>query len=115
MAAPGKRRMMGAMDFLRAKAHLAYDDELRRKLTEPRVLLSAYGRSAERKEITTGSRARIGRYGFVVQDLTHGGRKDVRLVLYYDRVPSLLGLKTVLPDLFQRAFRLRRSSQRVVT
>jgi hypothetical protein len=35
-------------------------------------------------------------------------------VLYYDRVPSLLGLKTILPDAFQRAFRLRRSSQRIV-
>jgi hypothetical protein len=46
--------------------------------------------------------------------VARGGRKDVRLVLYYDRVPSLLGLKTVLPGAFQRAFRFRRSSQRVV-
>jgi hypothetical protein len=30
-------------------------------------------------------------------------------------VPSLFGLKTVLPDLFQRAFRFRRSRQRVVS
>jgi hypothetical protein len=43
-----------------------------------------------------------------------GGRKDVRLVLYYDGVPSLLGLKTVLPDAFQKVFRIRRSSQRLV-
>ena len=46
---------------------------------------------------------------------SRGGRKDARLVLYYDRVPSLFGLKTILPDLFQRAFRFRRSSQRVVS
>ena len=39
----------------------------------------------------------------------------MRLALYYDKVPSLLGLKTVLPDLFQRAFRFRRSRQRVVS
>ena len=36
-------------------------------------------------------------------------------MLYYDRVPSLLGLKTILPDFFQRAFRFRRSRQRVVS
>jgi hypothetical protein len=38
-----------------------------------------------------------------------------RLVLYYDRIPSLFGLKTWLPDVVQRIFRLRRSSQRVVS
>jgi hypothetical protein len=58
---------------------------------------------------------RIGRYGFLVKDVTRGGRKDARIVLYYDRVPSLLGLKTLLPDAVQRVFRMRRSSQRVVT
>ena len=56
----------------------------------------------------------IGRYGFLVTDVARGGRKDVKLVLYYDRVPSLLALKNILPDAFQRVFRLRRSSQRVV-
>jgi hypothetical protein len=44
-----------------------------------------------------------------------GGRRDARVVLYYDRIPSLFGLKTWLPDFLQRAFRLRRSSQRVVS
>jgi hypothetical protein len=39
----------------------------------------------------------------------------VKVLLHYDRVPSLLGLKAVLPSRFQRAFRLRRSSQRLVT
>ena len=43
--------------------------------------------------------------------------EDVRamLSLYYDRVPSVLGLKAILPDAFQRAFRFRRSSHRVVS
>ena len=50
-----------------------------------------------------------------MRELARGGRKDERLVLYYDRVPSLLGLKTILPDVFQRAFRFRRSRQRVVS
>ena len=75
----------------------------------------SYGKDAERKDLAPGGRVRIGHYGFVVKDVAPGGRKDVRLVLYYDRVPSLLGLKTLLPDAFQRVFRFRRSSERVVS
>jgi hypothetical protein len=110
-----ERRKIAAGDFLRAKAHLVTNDVLRRKLTDPRVQLVSYGKDGQRRELTPGMQARIGRYGFIVKDVAKGGRKDVRLVLYYDRVPSLLGLKTILPDVFQRAFRFRRSSQRVVS
>jgi hypothetical protein len=110
-----ERRRVPALDFLRAKAHLIANEALRRKLLEPRVQLVTYGRDAQRKELAPGAAARIGRYRFIVKDVTRGGRKDVRLVLYYDRVPSLLGLKTILPDAFQRAFRFRRSSTRVVS
>jgi hypothetical protein len=102
------------VDFLRAKAHLLGNDALRHKLTDPKVQLTGYGKDASRKEVVPGSTVRIGRYGFVVKDISRGGRKDARIVLYYDRVPSLLWLKTILPDAFQRAFRFRRSSQRVV-
>jgi hypothetical protein len=108
-------RRPSAVDFLRAKVHLLGNDVLRRKLTEPRVQIVGYGRGGLRKEIGPGSTLRIGRYGFIVMDVTRGGRKDARITLYYDRVPSLLGLKTILPDVFQRAFRFRRSSHRVVT
>jgi hypothetical protein len=113
--APANRRRIVAADFLRAKAHLLGNDALRRKLTEPKVQVTTYGRGARRAEIQSGSLLQVGRYGFVVRDVSRGGRKDARVVLYYDRVPSLLGLKTVLPDVFQRAFRFRRSSQRVVS
>jgi hypothetical protein len=113
--APADRRRMAAVDFLRAKAHLLGNDALRRKLTDPRVMATTYGRDAVRKELVAGASIRIGRYGFVVKDVSRGGRKDARIALYYDRVPSLLGLKTLLPDAFQRAFRFRRSSQRVVS
>ena len=109
-----ERRKMAPLDFLRAKAHLVGNDVLRRRLTDARVQFVSYGKSAERKELAPGSPVRIGRYGFLVQDVGRGGRKDARLTLYYDRVPSLLGLKTILPDFFQRAFRFRRSSQRLL-
>jgi hypothetical protein len=113
--APADRRRIQAVDFLRAKAHLLGNDALRRKLTDPRVLVTGYGRDALRKDLVPGAAVRIGRYGFVVKDISRGGRKDARITLYYDRVPSLLWLKTILPDAFQRAFRFRRSSQRVVS
>jgi hypothetical protein len=113
--APASRRRIQAVDFLRAKVHLLGNDALRRKLTDPRVLIASYGKDAQRRELAAGQSVRIGRYGFVVTDISRGGRKDARIALYYDRVPSLLGLKTLVPDVVQRALRFRRSSQRVVS
>ena len=111
---PADRRKTPALDYLRAKVHLLSNETLRRKLTDPRVHLVGYGRGAERKDLVPGSTAKMGRYVFLVKDVLRGGRKEIRLVLYYDRVPSLFGLKTLLPAGFQRAFRFRRSNQRVV-
>jgi hypothetical protein len=113
-ATPADRRRTLALDFLRAKAHLVTNDALRRRLTDSRVHYVSYGKDGERKDLELGDTVYIGRYRFLVKDVARGGRRDVRLVLYYDRVPSLLGLKTILPDAFQRAFRFRRSSHRVV-
>jgi hypothetical protein len=109
------RRRVPALDFLRAKVHLSANAALRRKLTEARVQLNTYGRDAERKELAAGTKLRIGPYGFQVRDILKGGRKDVRVVLSYERAPSTLGLKTILPTWFQRLFRLRRRSERIVT
>jgi hypothetical protein len=110
-----ERVSLPAADFVRAKAHLAFNEALRRRLLEPRVQVVVYGKDAARRELTTGASLRLGGYGFLVREISRGGRKDARLVLYYDRVRSILGLKTILPDLFQRAFRFRRSRQRVVS
>ena len=111
---PSERAQTAALDFVRAKTHMAFSDTLRERLLTPRVNLATYGRDAERREIRAGDSLRIGRYGFVARELAPGGRRDYRLVLYYDRVPSLLGLKTILPDRFQRLFRFRRSRQRAL-
>ena len=110
-----ERRKISAVDFLRAKAHLVSNDALRRKLTEPRVQFVGYGKGGARQELGPAAAFNVGRYGFLVRDVAKGGRKDVKLLLYYDKVPSLFALKNILPDAFQRVFRLRRSSQRVVT
>jgi hypothetical protein len=111
----GERPRTAAVDFVRAKVHLALDEGLRQRLLEPRVQVVTYGRDAGRSEVAAGGTVRVGRYGLVVREIARGGRKDARVELSYDRVPSLLGLKTILPDLFQRAFRFRRSRQRVVS
>jgi hypothetical protein len=112
---PEERALVPAVDFLRAKVQLAFNDALRERLLAPHLHVSTYGRDATRREIRAGEAVPIGRYGFVVHELERGGRRDVRLVLYYDRVPSLLGLKTILPDRLQRLLRFRRSRQRTVS
>lgn len=110
-----ERKNLSPQDFLRAKTHLLGNDPLRKALTDPRVHVVTYGRDAVRKDLAPGARIRVGPYGFIVTDVTPGGRKDARLVLYYDTIPSALGLKTWLPDVIQRVFRLRRSRERVVS
>jgi hypothetical protein len=112
---PAERALLSAVDFVRAKVHLAFDEDLRRRLLEPRVQVLTYGNDAARRDLQDGGAVGIGQYGFLVREIALGGRKDARVVLYYDRVPSLLGLKTVLPDVFQRVFRFRRSRQRTVS
>ena len=112
---PLERGRLSALDFLRAKVHLLSNETLRSALTAPRVHLTLYGPGGGRKELWPGNRVHLGRYGFEVKGIEKGGRKDARLLLGYDRVPSLLGLKTWLPGWLQRMFRLRRSNQRVVS
>lgn len=111
----GERARLSALEFLRAKAHLAFDDDLRRSLLKTRVHVVTYGRDPARGDLAPGAALRIGRYRFLVGEIDRGGRKDARVALRYDRVPSLLGLKTILPGVFQRALRFRRSRQRVVS
>jgi len=113
-ASATERRRIPALDFLRAKVHLLSNSALRQRVTEARVQINTYGKDAERKDLTPGTRVRIGPYGLQVRDVLRGGRKDVRVLLSYERVPSTLGLKTVLPSWFQRLFRLRRRSERKV-
>lgn len=112
---PQDRRRVPALDFLRAKAHLNSNAELRRKLTDPRVQMVGYGKDAERKDLLPGALVRIGPYGLVVKEVAKGGRKDARLVLYYEGIPSLLGLKNWVPGGLQQVVRFRRVSQRIVT
>ncbi len=116
LTGPSKERARTpAIDFVRAKVHLATNDALRHKLMAPKVQFVTYGGKSTRREAAVSDALRIGRYRFLVREIARGGRKDARLVLYYDRVPSLFGLKTILPDVFQRLFRFRRSTQRIVS
>ena len=110
-----QRSGIPALGFLRAKAHLLSNDALRGKLLEPRVHVVTYGRQADRKEVLPGTQLRIGPYAFRVASVVKGGRKDVRVFLEYERIPSLAGLKNWVPGRLQRAARFRSDSQRVVS
>lgn len=115
LAPAAERRGIPAVTFLRAKTHLLVNDALRNSLLEPRVTVATFGKGGERKEARPGTALRIGPYGFVVQDVAKGGRKDARIILHYERIPSLLGLKNWLPRRIQRVARFRRDSHRVVS
>jgi hypothetical protein len=109
-----ERKKFSANDFLRAKVHLLHNEKLNKKLTGACVLCKVYGLKAQEQELRPGSKIQLGRYEFRVDELTKGGRKDFRLGLSYERVPSPLFLKRLVPGAVQRGLRLRRSHERVV-
>lgn len=113
-SSPAERKKLSANDFLRAKVHLLHNEKLRRKLTGSCVVSKIYGLNAQEQELRPGSKIQLGRYEFRIDVLTRGGRKDFRLGLSYERVPSPLFLKRLVPGRIQRALRLRRSHERVV-
>lgn len=109
-----ERRKAEPTEFLHAKLHLLFDDTLYHRLTEPRVSFLLYGQAEAKRDLRKGSQVKVGRYQFTVAEVTLGGRKDGRLVLAYERVPSKLGLKTLVPAFLQQVLRFRRRHQRVV-
>jgi hypothetical protein len=113
-SAPEDRKKLAASDFLRAKVHLLHNDKLARKLTGTCVVCKIYGLQAHEHELRHGSKVQLGRYEFRVDELARGGRKDFRLGLTYERVPSPLFLKRLVPGAVQRALRLRRSHERII-
>jgi hypothetical protein len=113
-SSPAERKKLPANDFLRAKVHLLHNEKLGKKLTGACVAAKTYGLKAAEQELRPGSKIQLGRYEFRIDELTRGGRKDYRLGLSYDRVPSPLFLKRLVPPRIQRALRLRRSHERTV-
>jgi hypothetical protein len=111
---PSERSKFPVLDFLRAKVHLLDNEKLRRKLTGPSVRCKVYGRRAHEFDLRPGSKVQLGRYEFRVDELTKGGRKDFKLGLTYEAVPSPLFLKRIVPGSLQRALRLRRTHERIV-
>lgn len=113
-SAPAERAKLGGLDFLRAKVHLLHNEKLRKRLTGPTILCKIYGTKSEEYELRHGSKVRLGRYELRVDELGTGGRKDIKLGLTYENVPSPLFLKRFVPGKIQRVLRLRRSHERVV-
>ncbi len=114
VSSPEDRQKLAASDFLRAKVHLLHNEKLARKLTGACVVCKIYGLKAHEHDLRHGSKVQLGRYEFRVDELARGGRKDFRLGLTYERVPSPLFLKRLVPGSVQRALRLRRSHERII-
>ena len=113
-SAPSERTKFPPLDFLRAKVHLLSNEKLRKKLAGPCVACKIYGVRVQEHELRPGSKVGLGRYEFRVDELTKGGRKDFKLGLTYESVPSPLFLKRIVPGSVQRALRLRRNHERIV-
>ena len=113
-SAPSKRGKFGPLDFLRAKVHLLHNEKLNQKLTGPAVRCKIYGAGARQFDLRHRGKIKLGRYEFRVDQLSKGGRKDYKLGLSYEQVPSPLFLKRLIPGKVQRALRLRRSHERIV-
>ena len=116
LTTPAERARIPALDFLRAKAHLALDEELHRRLLEPRVQLTSYGKDAERRELARGASLRIG--PLRLHRCRTWRRAAARTCGSCSTTTASLrssASRPWLPDLFQRVFRFRRSRQRVVS
>jgi hypothetical protein len=113
-SAPAERKKLAANDFLRAKVHLLHNEKLAKRLTGACVQCRIYGPNAQEQELRHGSKVQLGRYELRVDELARGGRRDFRLGLTYEKVPSPLFLKRLVPGWVQRALRLRRSHERIV-
>lgn len=109
-----ERRRMDPKEFLHAKIHLLYNPLLCNQFTVPTVRCNIYGTKARKRELRAGSRVNLGRYTFRVDALAPGGRKDFVIKLTYERVPSILWLKYIVPAFTQKLIRFRRSRKRVV-
>ena len=114
-SSPTERDRIRGMEFLRAKVHLLHNPELSQKVTSPKLVYKVYGIKPKEKELRPGGRLSLGRYGFRFEDLRRGGRKDFRLELVYERVPSALWLKRIIPSRLQKIIRMRRSHERIVS
>ncbi len=114
-ASSSSRRTMSASEFLRAKVHLFHNKKLFEQLTGARVSCLIYGSGAEKKELRPGNSVELGRYTFRVADLVRGGRKGYQMTLSYEKVPSPLFLKRIVPNSIQRLLRFRRTHERVVS
>lgn len=109
-----ERRMLDPREFLYAKIHLLYNPLLCSQFTSPRVRCNIYGAKARKWDLRAGTRVRLGRYLFRVKELAPGGRKDYIIKLVYQRTPSVLWLKSLIPTYVQKIIRLRRSRERIV-
>ena len=112
---PVQRKTANAGDFLRAKIHLLHNPTLFDQLTDPLVSMNLYGVKGEKRILEKGGLIHLGPYLFRVGDMGSEGRKDCRVELSYEKAPSPLGLKRVIPAPIQRLLRFRRSRKRVVS
>jgi hypothetical protein len=97
-----------AAEFLKAKVYVSMAPDLLEELTEHRVCMTIPGRNIIRSHATPGAVYDLGRYRMRVVAVSKDSKYSARVTLEYVRVPSTLGLKSLIPPVVQRWLRLRR-------
>ncbi len=97
-----------ALDFLHAKVYLALAPDLLDEMTEHRVRMSIPSRNIIRAQLLPRQEYPLGRYVMRVAAVERDATFRAQVVFEYVRIPSLLGLKRLIPPRLQRWLRLGR-------
>ncbi len=103
-----ERMDIDAKDFLMAKVYVSLAPDLIQEMTEQRITISIPNRNIIRSQLQEGQLYDLGRYRVRVMALRKDSATTARLVLEYNRMPSTLGLKRIIPPAIQRVLRFRR-------
>jgi len=102
------RSKVSALDLLHAKVYLSMAPDLMEELSEYRVLINIPSRNVVRATVEQGQEYRLDGYKVRIAEVEKDSRYSARVVMEYLAVPSLLGLKRLLPSAVQRTLRFRR-------
>ncbi len=102
-------------EFLHAKVYVSIAPDILKDFEDYRVFVTIPGRNIVKAQVEKGQKYFIGPYGMKVLEATVDSKYTARVALEYASVPSLFGLKKIVPACVQRVLRCRRSQKYMFT
>ena len=109
------RRNIEAIDFLHAKVYVAVAPDMLEEFKELKILLNIPSQKIAGAEIQKNKNYRMKSYTVRFLEINRDDKYYARVVLEYLKVPSLLGLKRLLPSGIQKILRFRQPVQSIFT